>query len=221
MTEGFSSLGLAMNAAKTEFMMTRSLAHHCQISGVAYARRWGRNESSYWERECTQVQCLNCGTLVLRQSLARHQQSLKCKTDRAAYVPPTPVRDRVARETVVPTPHEVPAHFKVSIPCGTRIDTPCPVPNCEYRVVANRPSKRSAMCDHFAKRHMDHSITLSKEGLLPQCNSCGIFATGIESDRHQSSLACYTLSEKRQRYFAKFEREQAANTTFRVNGMEL
>ena len=98
-TEGFNSLGLKMNASKTEWMETVSRTRKGLLSTAAYNRKWTGNRMTYAGRRLEKVQCLNCGSLVARSTLSRHQKSRKCKVSGAAYVPPTPVRDRVERET--------------------------------------------------------------------------------------------------------------------------
>ena len=74
------------------------------------------------------------------------------------------------------------------------------------------------MHTHFATSQMDHSIIISKEGALHQYTLCNLFASGVESNKYQDSLACHNLSEKRRRYFAQFDRERVNNVSFKVNG---
>ena len=140
-TKGFKALGLQMNALKTEFMVPKSRATHCRLSTAAYTRKITGTGNTHTAIQKAKVQCINCGTLVNRSCLARHQQSRKCKTDGAAYVPPSPVRARVEREVMEVTPREEPNQFEVSIPRGCTTDTPCPVPGCVFKVVTNHAGK--------------------------------------------------------------------------------
>ena len=159
---------------------------------------------------------------MARSTLSRHQKTRKCQSIGRTYVPPTPVRERVARETLELTPRNEPRCYSVSIPVGTAIDIPCPVSTCAFKVVAGRSAKCTAMRQHFAGRHLIDSITIREEGQLPRCQSCGLFAKSVNSTRHTNSQACLNLTEKRQRYFKQAaQQERSAMISFTVNGVEI
>ena len=208
-TKGFSSIGLKMNAAKTEYMQTASKSHRGRVCTAAYKYRWTGEGGDHRTRALQKVQCINCGAIVAKQTLTRHQKSQKCARDGAKYVPPTPVRERVANEAVGDlTPRMDPCQFTVSVPRGHQEEVPCPVPTCVYKVLANRGSKRSTLRRHFVMRHPEDTIIVSEEGLLPRCQSCGLFAKSVNSVKHQNSLDCHNLTERRRRYFAQYQQNE-------------
>lgn len=79
-----------------------------------------------------------------------------------AYVPPTPVRKRVAREGTVSTPRLEPVTYNISIPRGCDHDIRYPVSTCDFKINANNASKRGNMRTHFARRHLEDTITIQE-----------------------------------------------------------
>ena len=220
-TAGFKSVGLKMNAAKTEFMITTSRTGRGKLSSTAYSQKLTGIGKSYRDRQLEKVQCINCGGLVARQTLERHQRTQQCITIATKYVPPTPVRERVERERLEETPRMDPQSYEVSIPKGARDDISCPVPNCCYKVISSRPAKRSAMRRHFATRHMEDAITISEEGPLPRCTECGLFARSVDTAKHRNSIDCHNLSKKSRKYFKHLAKQQAIDVTFKVDGIAI
>ena len=208
-----------MNAIKTEFMVTTSNCGKGKLSSAAYSRKLSGVGNTYTETAKEKVQCIKCGALIVRCQLRRHQASRKCQKASASYVPPTPVRERVAREICNPTPRSEPATYQVSIPRGTDgTIISCPAPNCDYKIPSQCKAKRSTLRGHFARRHMEDKIIIREEGLLPQCVDCGLFAKTANTERHSESAACYNLTEQRRRYFQHLDQQNAENITFQVDG---
>ena len=220
-TDSFKAVGLEMNAAKTEFMVTTSNSGRGKISSKAYSRRLTGTGATYRDRQLAKVMCINCGGEVSRQHLSRHQESQKCKTIAATYVPPTPVRERVERESSSITPRLDPQIYTLSIPSEASDDICCPVPQCGFKVLTSRAAKRSVMRQHFATRHLEDTIIISEEGQLPRCEECGLFAKSVNSARHRNSAECHRLSEKRRRYFKNLAKSIATDVSFTVNGVAI
>ena len=79
-TSSFGTVGLKMNARKTQFMvMTGGRRHRLRMRSAAYAMRTTGEGETYREKRKEKVQCLKCGALVGRASLKRHQESGKGK----------------------------------------------------------------------------------------------------------------------------------------------
>ena len=218
-TKGFASLGLKMNSQKTEFMIATAKSRTGRMSTRAYNRKITGDGPTFQDRAATKVTCINCGTQVYRQSLKRHQTSKKCRVASATYVPPSPIVRRVAEEQPDPTPVLDPKEYNVSIPYGTggNMDIPCPVPGCVFKLVAERPSKRSALRGHFATRHMEDTIIIQEEGILPKCSHCGISGRQVETEKHWMSKACQQLSAKRKKFFEVKEKEHIWDVNFTVD----
>jgi len=179
-TQGFASLGLKMNASKTEYMVMTGGRHKVKISTTAYNRSVTGIGPTYDQRRKMKVHCLKCGDTVLgRPSLKRHQLSAKCREASLTFQPPTPVRERVAAEQAI-TPVGVSSLYSTSIPTNPIDSMECPVHGCEYRVSArNDKSKRFSTRKHFRIRHIEDTIVIDQEGQLPQCRLCEFFGTRI------------------------------------------
>jgi len=81
-TQGFASLGLKMNATETEFMVMTGGRHKVRMSTVAYNRSVTGAGLTWKERRKVPVQCLKCGSTIVRESLPWHQMSAKWRTSR-------------------------------------------------------------------------------------------------------------------------------------------
>ena len=86
-TSSFATVGLKMNACKTEFMVMTGGRHQLRMRTAAYTRRMTGEGTTYDEQRKEKVQCLKCGALVGRPSLKRHQESGKCKSASKTYQP--------------------------------------------------------------------------------------------------------------------------------------
>ena len=69
-TTGFQSVGLEMNADKTEFMVTTSKTSKGRQSTLAYNRKLTGTGPSHRDMLCAKVQCIKCGGIVARQCLS-------------------------------------------------------------------------------------------------------------------------------------------------------
>mmetsp|Transcript_2818 Transcript_2818/g.3994 ORF Transcript_2818/g.3994 Transcript_2818/m.3994 type:complete len:213 (-) Transcript_2818:632-1270(-) len=165
-TEAFGSMGLKMNAQKTEFMVMTG-ARRYKLSQRAFNRQF-TNGPTYEQRRSQRVMCLKCGSKVGRASLKRHQLSLKCRKASETYEPPTPIRQWAAEEQAK-TPIVEIQTYQTSIPRGQSETLTCPVEGCDWIAGANHSSKRRALRLHFRHRHVEQTIVIAEEGQLPRC----------------------------------------------------
>ena len=189
MTRSFRSLGLKMNAGKTESMVMCGGKNKTCLSSAAYNWLQTGIGPSHRERQATKVTCVKCGGLVARGYLKRHQLTAKCKKACLTYQPPTPVRARVAAEQRI-TPVGESVAYSINIPARHNDDVRCPVLGCRYQVAANCKAKRLGMRRHFRQRHIMDTIVIEEEGQLPQCRWCGLFGRGVLNRSHTESDDC-------------------------------
>jgi len=223
LTRSFASLGLKMNATKTEFLVMQGGKRIVNLTSAAYARMITGQGQTHRQRALEKVQCIKCGSVVNRQGLQKHQLTIKCKKLSMSYSPSSPVRERVAREQVVASPLNVSQNkYTVSIPTLCSTSVACPVPNCLFQVGANRLAKRLTMRKHFQTRHMTDMIVISEEGELPQCPHCGFFGDSVGTEAHLLSQDCKKNTERRERYFNLMRsHENGDNISFTVNGTNI
>jgi hypothetical protein len=224
LTKGFASLGLKMNATKTEFLVMKGGHSTVQIAPAAYARIVTGDGLTHRQRSLEKVQCIKCGSVVNRQGLPKHQLTAKCKKLSATYDPsniPHPVHESVASEQPDHTAplNEGSNRYTVSIPTLCSTPVACPVPGCLFQVGAHKSAKRLTMRKHFQTRHMADMIVIAEEGELPQCPHCGFFGDTVGTERHLQSQDCQRNTERRRRYFNLLHRDETVgNATFTVNG---
>jgi hypothetical protein len=219
---GFDSLGLKMNAIKTEYMVATGTSMANRLSTVAYNRKITKIGKSHRERQSEKIICSLCGSTCNRANMKNHQKTRKCALMAVTYSPSTQEQQRVEEEAEVEEAVLAPATYdQVSIPLGCDEDTPCPVPNCVFKVNRNVKRKRMTMRTHFMNRHPSDTIAIVEEGLLPRCSGCGWFGRTATNESHRSSLGCYTNSEKRRRYFKNLEKKKAKEVVFRCGDSEI
>ena len=109
-TAGFASLGLKMNAKKTEFMSTRGKYRAYHLTKTAHQFKYGGGEGmSQTELNREKVTCGRCGASIQRRRLAAHQQTKRCKANATATtLPPEEVM------TCLPVSN----HFVIDMPRG-------------------------------------------------------------------------------------------------------
>ena len=219
-TSSFETVGLKMNARKTEFMVMTGGRHRLRMRTAAYTRLTTGEGTTCDERRKQKVQCLKCGALVGRPSLKRHQDSVKCKRASKTYQPPTPVRERVANEQAN-TPTFDPSSFRISIPRGHPGVVDCPVEGCPFKVKAEAVSKRGQMRNHFRSRHVRDDIWIEEEGQLPRCTRCGIFMKDANSARHQGTEACRKFTIVREKEARAEIQVLALEVKFTIGGVEI
>jgi hypothetical protein len=208
LTDGFSRVGLKMNAAKTEAMVVKGGKVYEQLSKEAYARKATGTGATHRERSLEKIQCNLCGDLIGRQHLIKHQQTKKCKDGRMNYEHMEEQNEQEGEPNL--SNEQEPKHYILSL--EQDYITNCPVESCPAKV--KTPGE---MRKHFRNRHLQDTIVIEEEGPLPQCIKCGLFQS-IVGERHQRSADCRRFTEIREkREQAKVQR--AANDfNFTVNG---
>ena len=211
-----------MNAIKTEVMVATGTTMTNKLSTVAYNRKITGTGKSHRERQSEKITCSLCGSICARANMKNHQKTRKCNLLSKTYFPTTQEQERVVEEAEVEEAVLAPATYdQVSIPLGCDEDTPCPVPNCVFRVTRSVKRKRMTMRNHFMIRHPSDTIIIVEEGLLPRCSGCGWYGKTAMAESHRASLSCYTNSEKRRRYFKSLEKKRAMEFVFRCGDVDL
>jgi len=220
-TKGFASLGLKMNALKTETMTMVGGQQRKKWTTAAYKRQVTGEGLSYAEKRKTKQQCIKCGALLAWGTVPRHQQnSRQCKVARRTYQPPTPVRNRVAEEQAL-TPGREPESFTFSIPKGLMEEIPCPIEGCDFKVKTDhRGSKRTAICRHFRHRHIEDTVIIAEEP-RQRCIRCGLFMINPHRVSHTGSLECAEFAEKQRNFYKAKSQCLATEVRFWVNGQEI
>ena len=220
MTKDFKSIGLKMNARKTEYMIMSGGRRIVRRSARACARIQTGEGMSHRQRSLQKILCTECGVEVTRQYLKTHLKTQKCQRARLTYAPPTPMQRRMEEEQSF-TPVVAPSTYNVSIPMGDKSEVRCPVEGCEHRIRDQGGSMRFALRRHFCRRHVEDTIVIDEEGLLPKCIRCGLFSTVSNTDTHFSSKACREGAERRRKLRQAKKQEEAKDMKFYVEGEEL
>ena len=222
-TEGFASIGLKMNAVKTEFMVATGSEGRTMVSSNADMRRNTGIGLSHAERRKVKVICPKCGTEVSSASLVRHQSSQKCKKFAKSFHPTTPQKERVRFEKTVVTPMMDPTTYQVSIP-NKSTETDCPHPGCCQIIPPARTTyqMRQHLRKHFRGRHPRDTIIIDEEGQLPQCTKCGLFSKSANTAKHWATSDCIKSSDTRNRWFRQhFEKPKAKKVDYFINGQKI
>jgi hypothetical protein len=93
----------------------------------------------------------------------------------------------------------------------------CPVDGC-FAFIPEGEAKRCALRKHFRLRHLEDTIIIEEEGLLPRCNRCGFFSKTASTLKHQRTAECGKFAEKRHRHFQQKRQELGREMSFNVNG---
>ena len=220
LTAGFASVGLKMNAIKTEYLTMTGGKRIVRLSQRAYNRMRSGEGLTQRQRALGKVLCPECGTQVSRQYLKKHQMTKKCQTARLTYSPRTPARDRLAVERYC-TPVLAPRTYLISIPRGFPGEVICPVDGCDFQIEHYQKSKCGRLRQHFQRRHVEHTIMIGEEGQLPRCNSCGVFSRIANTQPHLASKACKEGTVRRHNFLQARRQEAATEVKFQVNGRDL
>ena len=101
--------------------------------------------------------------------------------------------------------------FEVNMPDKNMIV--CPVNGCPFNT-----NNKTRLRKHFRARHPEHIIIIVQEGLLPQCEECGIFQRNVNTMHHLQSEDCKKYAEiRRNRRFDTCQMA-AKNVRFKVKG---
>jgi hypothetical protein len=153
------------------------------------------------------VDCELCGAKVNRQHIPNHQKMDRCKNGRKTYVPPPPViMERIAAAQAEPPEHGV-SMYIMSIPRGHTGEVVCLVDGCFAFMLQK---KRCSLWKHFRLQHLEDTIIIEEEGLLPRYNRCSFFSKTASALKHQGTAECGKFAEKRNRHFQQ-KRQKLAN----------
>jgi hypothetical protein len=163
-TKGFLSVGLKMNATKTEYMTMEGGKRVVRLSNEAYERQCTGRGKTHRQKLLEKVTCELCGTKVNRQQIPVHQKRDTCKNGRKEYVPPP---EWIAAAQAEP-PERGARTYRMSIPKGHTGEVVRPVDGC----VASMPQKMKlgSLRKHFRLRHLEDTIIISHFILLTLLN---------------------------------------------------
>jgi len=74
---------------------------------------------------------------------------------------------------------------------------------------------------HFRTRHIEDTIRIEEEGLLPQCNRCGYFTRNGLSAEHHATQECKNFAISRDKYYRALRQQDALEVNFTVGGGEI
>ena len=220
MTRDFRSIGLKMNAVKTEYMIMAGGKRVVQLSSRAFNRMQTGVGLTQRERAMEKIICPECGVQVSRQYLKNHLKTQKCMKARQEYTPATPIRDQIEAQNHI-TPVLEPTTYRISVPARHQHDIECPVASCEYLIEGFQGNKRGLIRKHFQKRHVEDTIVVREEGQLPRCNGCGLFSRVANTQAHLATRSCKDGTVKRQLLRRAKLQEQAQKVVFKVDGRDL
>ena len=201
-TDGFSRVGLKMNAVKTEVMIVKGGKVYNSISTEAYERRVTGYGATHRERSLEKIQCNLCGDLVGRQHLLKHQLTKKCKNSRMTY---EHVDDEEAHGTEAPHYQNAtisdPKQYTLSLQTGCI--TNCPVESCPAKV-----KSPGEMRKHFRNRHLQDTVIVEEEGLLHNAKNVDSFKVLLANDTKGRLIASDSLTSDRNVNRQKCKKQQ-------------
>ena len=222
LVEGFDLVGLKTNTVKTEFMIGTGPYGSVQLSSTAYNRKVTGIGLTHRQRSLEKVICQLCGTNVTRQYLKKHQGTKQCSHTGLSFQLTTPIKSRIIRETTVATPQEMPMAFNISIPSWNSQPIQCPRPGCNFSSYNIKPHiTRTTMRRHFCTKHMADTIIIEEEGNFEKCIKCGFSGKSTNNAKHWATKTCIDMSRKRVSYFQKYDKRNALNTKFEINGKSI
>jgi hypothetical protein len=215
-SSSFASLGLKMNAKKTEFMAMTGNTPIVTVSDRAFNRKRKGEGLSHREYSLEKVDCPLCGSKVNRQYLKKHQKTAKCQELRREYVS---AQAEQSEQTICPpvATHSTsidrpPETYEFNMPGGGAISC-CPVDGCPY-ATQFRPEMRR----HFRHRHPKDLITIAEDVELHTCEACGFRGSATGLSLHRGSKNCAKLAKRRNDLAQRERQTAAASHVFTVDG---
>ena len=139
--------------------------------------------------------------------MKKHQQSEKCKTKSQTHKGQEENEDPMVLDS---NSHEPKTYTTIVTPGSYN---KCPVESCSQSV-----STSSEMRRHFRNRHLEHTIIIQGEGLLPRCPKCGLFQKLVDS-KHQQTMDCKRFTAIKEKRETAKRQEDESKFTFMVNGI--
>ena len=190
-SQSFATIGLKMNARKTEFLVMTGRLPTITISDRAFERRLGGGGPSHTDCANEKITCPICGAVRVRRALARHQDSAACQEARAELARQNVVIPSLLDARLISTPLERPPEtFELSTLVGGAHYL-CPVVGCPFST-----QKRWQLNNHFRQRHPRD--TLLWDDTVPHiCEICGFRAMSARGlSLHRNSATCKRLAAR-------------------------
>jgi Reverse transcriptase (RNA-dependent DNA polymerase) len=208
-TQNFLTFGLKMNVLKTEAMIMKADKKRMMMSEESYARRILGVGLSSIEQQKTRVSCEFCNKIVQKGSLKNHYLSYNCKKAQKSKNA-TIIQENMTCIEIETTPNI----YEIDV--QKNIMTKCPCLKCPFDT-----DKCMNMRKHFRARHIDDIIIIRQEGLLPQCQECGLFQKNVNSSQHLNSEECKKYAEIRRNTYLDKCYAAAENVCFNINDEEI
>jgi hypothetical protein len=199
LADGFSRVGLKMNATKTKAMIMTGGQISLPLSKLAYSQKITGVGVSQREHGLQRIKCNLCGEAITRRNMIDHQQRKKCQIATNNWQPTnqaeTEMQEPEPEIENKPWENAPPREYHFSMPKD--MWTECPATDCPFK-----SRSRQKMRHHFWSRHPQATVIIGEEGHtpLPQCPKCGLFQQNV-GNNHQNSLDCKkatTIRENRE-----------------------
>jgi len=210
----FASVGLTMNAKKTEAMIMAGSHTNLHYSDEAYERSITGEGLTFRQKAREKVTCKLCGTQVGRGALKLHQTRSLCKKAQKDYVAMEP-EEIDSEPELLDELFAEPESLEISMPCKGMIKS-CPKVGCIYS-----SDDRRNMRSHFAARHLGDTLTITEDGPFPQCEFCGLSGKRILNPKHRTTEKCKKLARHLEKRFTMKKQEVAKRFEFTVNGKKI
>ena len=170
----FARMGLQMNAAKTEAMVSTPVVKTTKIREGAYIRKLRGTGPEYAERSTAIMQCpiAECGQQMQKRSLARH-----FRNQHPGMLPP-----RLDLEDIASPERPRRQVYSVERFQGRGA---CPVTGCAYECATSTQLRR-----HFMYRHADDNLQVIGDGSYVKCPGCSKMVKEPISEQHRQSKLC-------------------------------
>jgi hypothetical protein len=173
-----------MNVVKTEVMVVEGGKVKNMISTEAYQRKTTGKRGTHRERSQEKIQCKLCGDLVSRQYLIKHQQTKKCKINCKTYKHVVEEFEEESSDIEL----DIQEQYLISIQNGWQL-------NAQSKFVQILLKQQVKWGNILRNRHLEDTIIIEDEGLLPRCTKCGFFQS-IVGEKHQKSADCKRFTER-------------------------
>lgn len=164
-TKIFQSFSLIMNAKKTRTMTLIGIKSvHC-ILEESYHQQITKEVSTCQQKQQTIIQCKFCKEEMQTKSIKQHHLSKQFQEEKQKFL-------NNQQETMYRpmTPSSPGNPLTIEMPMDNQNSSKCPHTEYPYQT-----HNRERMMRRFRSRHANAIIIIQQEGLLPQCENCGLF----------------------------------------------
>ena len=209
MEANFKKFGLLMNNIKTESMIMLGSKPVHRISDDAYERMVPGNGKSYDEKAKTIINCELCNMEIQQRSKKRHQLSNYCRSNRnktqqndTTEIYCLPINEEISNTIILSMKRERET-------------------KCKYDFCSFKNNKPDGMRRHFRSRHPNDIIIIEEEGLLPQCELCGLFQKNVHTEKHRTSADCKHFQESKMKRKQETMQQSAKSIEFFMGGRQI